>query len=192
MNDLDYPAIGGRIKMLRKRKGLNQTELAQRLKKSLRTVQKYETGEIKVSIAVVNQIADILETTSACILGYESGTTQIKTQGDVSEKILKRDFSEDFVRKMRNRMLVSHYKYGWVKDTYPELADAVASLEQRLALYKKTGNTEHLIDVANFAMIEFMFPRHPNAHFEAGDSDSSPGLVGISYKQMLEEMGQIY
>ena len=54
MDNFDYPAIGQRIKQLRKRKGLNQTELAQMLKKSLRTVQKYETGEIEVSIAVAN------------------------------------------------------------------------------------------------------------------------------------------
>ena len=39
MDNFDYPAIGQRIKQLRKRKGLNQTELAQMLKKSLRTVQ---------------------------------------------------------------------------------------------------------------------------------------------------------
>ena len=69
MDNFDYPAIGQRIKQLRKRKGLNQTELAQMLKKSLRTVQKYETGEIEVSIAVVNQIADLLDTTSTYILG---------------------------------------------------------------------------------------------------------------------------
>ena len=68
MDNFDYPAIGQRIKQLRKRKGLNQTELAQMLKKSLRTVQKYETGEIEVSIAVVNQIADLLDTTSTYIL----------------------------------------------------------------------------------------------------------------------------
>ena len=72
MDNFDYPAIGQRIKQLRKRKGLNQTELAQMLKKSLRTVQKYETGEIEVSIAVVNQIADLLDTTSTYILGYDS------------------------------------------------------------------------------------------------------------------------
>ena len=46
MDNFDYPAIGQRIKQLRKRKGLNQTELAQMLKKSLRTVQKYETGAV--------------------------------------------------------------------------------------------------------------------------------------------------
>lgn len=108
------------------------------------------------------------------------------------EEILKRDFSEDFVQKMRNRIVVSHYKYGWMSLTYPEIGDAIASLEERLELYKKTGNTEHLVDVANFAMIEYLHPRHPNAHFEGTDSDASPGVVGGSYKQMLEEMGQEY
>lgn len=34
--------------------------------------------------------------------------------------MLSRDFLEDFVQKMRNRIVVSHYKYGWMKDTYPE------------------------------------------------------------------------
>lgn len=49
-----------------------------------------------------------------------------------------------------------------------------------------------MIDVANFAMIEYMYPRHPNAHFEATDSDASPGLVGTSAKQLMEEMGEHY
>lgn len=108
------------------------------------------------------------------------------------EQILRRDFSDDFTQKMKNRIVVSHYKYGWIQDSYPEIADAIASLEERLELYKKTGNLEHLVDVSNFAMIEYMHPRHPNAHFEATDSDKSPGLVGGSYKQMIEEMGERY
>lgn len=108
------------------------------------------------------------------------------------DQILKRDFSEDFVQKMRNRIAMSHFKYGWMKDTYPEIGNAIASLKERLELYEKTGNLEYLIDVANFAMIETMYPRHPKAHFEATDSDKSPGVVGGSYKQMVEEMGEVY
>ena len=56
MDNFDYSVIGQRIKTLRKRKGLNQTQLANLLGKSLRTVQKYETGEIEVSIDVVNEL----------------------------------------------------------------------------------------------------------------------------------------
>lgn len=89
MDNFDYPAIGQRIKLLRKRKGLNQTELAHRLNKSLRTVQKYETGEIEVSVAVVNQIADTLDTTPTYILGYEASNAQIKTLSDIMDFLFK-------------------------------------------------------------------------------------------------------
>lgn len=83
MNNLDYSAIGQRIKLLRKRKGLNQKELAIILGKSLRTVQKYETGEIEVSISVVNQLADILESTPTYIMGYETNTAPIRSLADI-------------------------------------------------------------------------------------------------------------
>ena len=89
MDNLDHAAIGQRIKMLRKKKGLSQTELAQMLGKSLRTVQKYETGEIEVSISVINQIAEILETSSTYLFGYESGTMQIKSLSDVMDFLFK-------------------------------------------------------------------------------------------------------
>lgn len=89
MNVFDYSEIGQRIKMLRKRKGLNQSELAEKLNKSLRTVQKYETGEIEVSIAVVNSLADILETTPTYILGYESSSAPINRISDIIDLLFK-------------------------------------------------------------------------------------------------------
>ena len=52
--------IGLRIRTARKEKGINQTELANLLGKSLRTIQKYESGEIEVSIAMLNEIAKVL------------------------------------------------------------------------------------------------------------------------------------
>jgi transcriptional regulator with XRE-family HTH domain len=91
MDNFDYPAIGQRIKLLRKRKGLNQTELAKLLGKSLRTVQKYETGEIEVSVAVVNQMADILDSASTYILGYESSNTSIRSLAAVMVFLFKLD-----------------------------------------------------------------------------------------------------
>lgn len=106
---------------------------------------------------------------------------------DTREEILRRDWSPEFIELMQNRIIVSHYKYGWMSDSYPAgLADAVKSLEVRLALYKKTGNTEWLVDAANFAMIEFMFPQHPKAHFDTTGAEQSPGLSGISAKELAE------
>lgn len=103
------------------------------------------------------------------------------------EDILRRDYSEEFDQLRKNRMVQSHYKYGWVRETYPtKLADAIASMEKRIELYKETGNTEWLVDAANFAMIEFMHPQHPQACFRPTTSCESPGLNGISAKELLE------
>ena len=87
------------------------------------------------------------------------------------------EFSEQFVRGMLNAMAVSFHKYGPLADAYPSKVDALESLNVRLDKYDETGNTEYLIDVANFAMIEFMRPSHPRAFYKATDSDGSPGRV---------------
>lgn len=87
------------------------------------------------------------------------------------------EFSTPFVQGMADRMSVSHAKYGRVAEAYPARVDAIASLKARLERYAKDGNTEWLMDVANFAMIEFMHPRHKAAHFKATDSKDSPGRV---------------
>lgn len=89
MSKHDYTQVGQRIKMLRKRKGMNQSELAAALDKSLRTVQKYETGEIEVSIAIVNQLADLLDSTPTYILGYESNREPIRGLADVLDFLFK-------------------------------------------------------------------------------------------------------
>lgn len=98
---------------------------------------------------------------------------------DKIHPILKTEFSEKFVDHMRDAMLLSFYKYGAIKEGFPEKIDAVGSLMIRLEKYAKTGNTEFLIDVANFAMIEFMLPRHPQAHYKSEDSGASPGRISL-------------
>lgn len=102
------------------------------------------------------------------------------------EDILKRDFSEEFVAKMKNAMLLSHYKYGYVSQTYPELAQAYKCIRERLELYETTHNTEYLVDAANFCMIEFMFQAFSDAAYTPKDSSESPGLAGgISYNELM-------
>ena len=61
--------IGLNIKKYREEKGLTQTELADKLGKTLRTVQKYENGEILPSINNVYEIAKALEVFSNDIIG---------------------------------------------------------------------------------------------------------------------------
>ncbi len=89
MKNHDYTQVGQRIKLLRKRKGMNQSELASALDKSLRTIQKYETGEIEVSIAIVNQLAELLDSTPTYILGYETNNEPIRDLADVLDYLFK-------------------------------------------------------------------------------------------------------
>ena len=95
MKNHDYTQVGQRIKLLRKRKGMNQSELASALDKSLRTIQKYETGEIEVSIAIVNQLAELLDSTPTYILGYESNREPIRELADVLDFLFKLETAKE-------------------------------------------------------------------------------------------------
>lgn len=75
--------IGQRIRAFRKGKGLSQTELAEKIGKSLRTVQKYEKGEIEVAVSVIGEIAAALSVSSSDILGYKTGVTSIDSLADI-------------------------------------------------------------------------------------------------------------
>ncbi len=66
----DIIMIGQRIRQFRKEKGLTQTELAENLGKSLRVVQKYEKGQIDLSLSAISDIAEVLDVSAADILGY--------------------------------------------------------------------------------------------------------------------------
>lgn len=104
MNNIDCSAIGQRIKELRKSRGLNQQELANILGKSLRTIQKYETGEIEVSISMINELAKALETSPTFIIGYETNGVSIKCIADIiaflfrMEQLEELDFQIDVKR----------------------------------------------------------------------------------------------
>lgn len=87
------------------------------------------------------------------------------------------EFNQFFMQGMLDRMGMSFHKYGHVSIGFPDQYDAITSLRDRLKKYAETGNKEFLIDAANFAMIEFMRPRHEKAHFKSTTDEESPGRV---------------
>lgn len=94
-----------------------------------------------------------------------------------SAAVPKSEFAHSFIQGMLDRMATSFFKYGKLSDAYPHKVSAIESLHLRLEKYRLTGNKEFLMDVANFAMIEFMHPAHADAHFRATDSNESPGRI---------------
>ena len=83
--------IGFRIRSARKAKRLNQTEFAKLLDKSLRTVQKYESGEIEVSVAVIKDISKILECSPSYLLGLDDENRLLEKLSDVVRFVFELD-----------------------------------------------------------------------------------------------------
>ncbi len=94
-------------------------------------------------------------------------------------EILQHEYSEEFDRLRRNRVEVAYYKYGAARENFGGgRVDAVKTLELCLEAFKKDGNTEHMVDIANYAMFRYMYPMD-GEHFTATDSSGSVGTVGI-------------
>ncbi len=120
-------------------------------------------------------------------------------QIDEPKGIPTTEWCQQFFQAMVNRMSVSFCKYGAVAEAYPKRVNALTSLLLRIRAYigrdsfivlcaqvadapevrhrRDTGNTEYMMDAANFAMIEFMHPSIEGAHFTATDADGSTGRM---------------
>ena len=86
-------------------------------------------------------------------------------------EILDSNFSWRFIVLMANRMIFGHFRYGTTigeRVKGPKVWN-VKAIEKHLAAYKRAGNVEHLVDIGNYAMVEFENPSHPRHHFKAED-----------------------
>ena len=102
----------------------------------------------------------------------------------VTDDILKTDYSLQFDEKRKALVVQSHYKYGRAGRNFATgNVDAIGSLEKCLAKFKETGNTEYLLDIANYAMFRYMWPQG-GEYFKHTDSDESAGIVGMSVNEM--------
>lgn len=90
--------------------------------------------------------------------------------------ILDSEYSKEFDELRKHRMEVSYHKYGPARKNYGEgRVDAIETAKLCLDAFEKDGNTEHLVDAANYMMLRFMFPL-PGEGFKG--TDSSAGMVG--------------
>lgn len=99
--------------------------------------------------------------------------------------ILKTEYSEKFDEIRKAMMVTSYFKYGSMQENYEKFKcmDAIGNIEKRLAKYLETGNTEFLADVANFAMIEFMYPSIPGAKYTPTDNGACE-IAGFSINEI--------
>ncbi len=85
------------------------------------------------------------------------------------EELRKTEWNPRFIELMQNRLIMGSFRYYLFRDPRKWTSDLPAGLRKKLAAYEETGNTENLVDIANYALLEFSRPSHPNAHFHADD-----------------------
>lgn len=98
-------------------------------------------------------------------LGIQDET---KHEGDF-RNLRKTEWSDEFEELMRLGMIQGAFRYGLLGDESKPDWDRIPNMIQRLKLYAETGNTEHLVDVANLCLLEFVEGKHPDKHFRRLD-----------------------
>lgn len=88
-----------------------------------------------------------------------------------------REKVQRFLQGMLDRMSVSHHKYGPLATKFPHLTAGIANSRRALNAYTEDDNLEHMMDAANYCLIEFMHPSQPAAHFRSTDSSESLGYI---------------
>lgn len=106
---LDYIAIGGRIRTLRKRKNLSQEQLADMVWISATHMSHIETGSTKLSLAVLVDLAEALEVGADEILGLASGEAKRQAIGSIQDVLDSCTLSqakviEEIVRSAKDAM----------------------------------------------------------------------------------------
>ncbi len=107
-----------------------------------------------------------------CGLPEEESDRPKKNNIDI-EELRKTEWSPEFEKLMRNRLLMGALRYGVmghgsVPENKPQY-NRIESIRKRLKFFEESGNAEWLVDIANMALLMFEERQHPNFHFEAGD-----------------------
>lgn len=95
---------------------------------------------------------------------------------DTLNVILSNNFSEEFVTHMKEAMMMSFFKHqdkrgdGNINNYVGKIS--IDMLQKELEIFKEDGNTEHMINIANYAMCRYIFPQG-NEKYEPTDSSKS-------------------
>ena len=124
-----------RIKMLRKKKKLTQTELASKVGTTQGTVGKWENGKLEPNLEKVVELAKELEATTDYLLGfndinsYDLPDEEVEDLGQSKEETLTM-FREDSIRlkNMFKEDLSKGFSIDKIKEKYPPIVDDDYSL----------------------------------------------------------------
>ena len=93
-----------------------------------------------------------------------------KINGTPTLESLKRtEWSDEFEKLMREGLVMGALRYGKLGAPNKPQYDRIPDMIRRLKQYQSDGNLEHLRDVANIALCEFVEGVHPKKHLKQID-----------------------
>jgi len=119
--------IGKCIQAARKDKKVSQKELADRLNKSERTIQKYEAGEIDFSVSTIKEIANELDIPWQELLGIETPTISLVDRND-PDRYYKFDTLGDVINALFEITKIKDLSFGISNTKPPEDPSWTSSL----------------------------------------------------------------
>lgn len=96
------------------------------------------------------------------------------------EQIKNECVSNTFIEQMTNAMCMSYFKYGNVNDKAGECA--MDKLKKELNMFMKDHNLEHMVNIANYAMIRYMRPMEGESY---RGTDSNMSVVSKGKRQCV-------
>lgn len=102
-------------------------------------------------------------------LYQQKGLVRITPKEFNLEKIKESEWDSNFAMLQMNRLVMGYLRYGSVWKQKIGKYNYLKSVKNKIEQYEKTGNTELLVDIANYMMIMFTLDGHPNKHFNATD-----------------------
>jgi hypothetical protein len=88
------------------------------------------------------------------------------------------EWCDEFERLMRNRLIVGAFRYGLFSDPDKFQFRIVESMRTRLEMYVTDRNLEHLVDIANLALVEFVAAQRRGATLHAIDDGHHVERIG--------------
>lgn len=85
------------------------------------------------------------------------------------EALRKSEWCPEFEELMRNRLIMGAIRYGKLCEQGKPTYERAKTMAKKVALYVETKNKEVLVDLANYAMIEFIEPTEEGTFFSATD-----------------------
>lgn len=98
--------IGENIRNARKRHGMTQSDLAEKLAVSDRAVSRWETGAAYPDVGMLAQLAVALETSADALLGVDPQRIRadVLSATDLCARLLREDKAEDAVGMLREKL----------------------------------------------------------------------------------------